>query len=153
MATRVLVLNGPNLNMLGIREPEVYGRADYVALVETIRCGAKERDIEVSFFQSNCEGQLIDRIQQAYFEGMNGIIINPGAYTHYSYAIHDALKTFFEPKIEVHLSDIHSREEFRKVSVTAPACDEQICGKGFAGYLLAMDRILEIRRAREEEAK
>lgn len=150
MRTTILVINGPNLNFLGVREPDIYGKQDYDALLQLIETEAKKRDVEVQLFQSNHEGAIIDRIQQAYLDGVQGIVINPGAYTHYSYAIHDALKAFFEPKIEVHISDIHAREEFRRISVTAPACDEQICGKGFDGYVMAMDRVLALRKQREE---
>ena len=108
-----------------------------------IEAYATEKGIEVECFQSNHEGAIIDKLQEAYFEGTDGIVINPGAYTHYSYAIHDALKSLEKPvKVEVHISDISSREEFRKVSVTAPACDKQIYGKGLAGYTEAMDYIL-----------
>ncbi len=149
--TKILVINGPNLNMLGVREPDIYGKQDYNSLLRMMEEEAGKRDVEVQFYQSNYEGGIIDRIQQAYFEGMEGIIINPGAYTHYSYAIHDALKSFFEPKVEVHISDIHSREEFRRISVTAPACDEQIYGQGLRGYIMAMDRILALRREKNEQ--
>ncbi len=146
--TTILVINGPNLNMLGVREPDVYGKQDYAYLLDMISDYAKQKGIAVQFFQSNYEGAIIDRIQQAYYDGIHGIVINPGAYTHYSYAIHDALKSFFEPKVEIHISDIQSREEFRKTSVTAPACDAQIYGQGLQGYCMAIDRVLEIRRER-----
>ena len=140
---KILVINGPNLNFLGIREKNIYGNQDYDYLIAMIEAYASEKDIEVECFQSNHEGAIIDKLQEAYFDGTEGIVINPGAYTHYSYAIHDALKSLEKPvKVEVHISDISSREEFRKVSVTAPACDKQIYGKGFAGYTEAMDYIL-----------
>ena len=139
---KLLVINGPNLNFLGIREKYIYGNENYDYLVNMIKEEAAKRDAEVECFQSNHEGAIIDRIQQAYFDGTEGIVINPGAYTHYSYAIHDALKSLENiVKIEVHISDIQSREDFRKVSVTAPACDKQIYGHGFEGYLEAMDFI------------
>jgi len=140
---KILVINGPNLNFLGIREKNIYGNQDYDYLIALIEAYASEKDIEVECFQSNHEGAIIDKLQEAYFNGTEGIVINPGAYTHYSYAIHDALKSLEKPvKVEVHISDISSREEFRKVSVTAPACDKQIYGKGLAGYTEAMDYIL-----------
>ncbi len=141
---KILVINGPNLNFLGIREKKIYGDRDYDYLLKMIEEHARGKGVEVSFFQSNHEGAIIDRLQQAYFDGEDGIVINPGAYTHYSYAIHDALKSLEEPvKVEVHISDIQSREDFRKVSVTAPACDHQIYGKGFDGYLEAIDVIID----------
>ena len=142
---KILVINGPNLNFLGIREKEVYGNQDYDFLCNMIKdkAGADGDDVEI--YQSNHEGAIIDRIQAAYSDGTEGIVINPGAYTHYSYAIHDALKSVEHiKKIEVHISDIQSREEFRKISVTAPACDRQIYGHGLNGYLEAMDLLHEI---------
>lgn len=141
---KILVINGPNLNFLGIRNKAVYGNQDYAYLINMIQEAAKERGAEVDCFQSNHEGAIIDRIQEAYSDGTNGIVINPGAYTHYSYAIHDALESIEAiPKCEIHISDISAREDFRKVSVTAPACDKQIYGKGLAGYIEAMDFIIE----------
>lgn len=139
---KILVINGPNLNFLGIREKSVYGTEDYDYLLKMIAGKAEETGSEIEVFQSNHEGAIIDRIQDAYFDGTEGIVINPGAYTHYSYAIHDALASVSMPKVEIHISDITKREEFRKVSVTAPACDEQIYGKGLNGYLLAIDSVL-----------
>ncbi|WP_130836792.1 type II 3-dehydroquinate dehydratase [Lachnoclostridium sp. Marseille-P6806] len=136
---KILVINGPNLNFLGIREKNVYGSDSYNTLMTMLLEKGKELGAEVETFQSNHEGAIIDRLQQAYYDGTDGVVINPGAYTHYSYAIHDALRSVFVPKAEVHISDIASREEFRQVSVTAPACDTQICGHGLAGYLEAMD--------------
>ena len=141
---KILVINGPNLNFLGIREKNIYGNQDYDYLIKMIEDHAAEKGIEVECFQSNHEGAIIDKIQEAYFNETDGIVINPGAYTHYSYAIHDALKSLEKPvKVEVHISDIQSREDFRKVSVTAPACDKQIYGKGLAGYIEAMDYITD----------
>lgn len=139
---KILVINGPNLNFLGIREKSIYGNQDYNYLCNMIReKGEKDKD-EVVLFQSNHEGAIIDRIQEAYSDGTDGIVINPGAYTHYSYAIHDALKSLEDIiKVEVHISDIQSREDFRKNSVTAPACHKQIYGHGLDGYLEAMDYI------------
>ncbi len=139
---KILVINGPNLNFLGIREKNVYGTQDYQYLLDLIQRKAKETGSEIDVFQSNHEGAIIDRIQEAYFDGTEGIVINPGAYTHYSYAIRDALASVSMPKVEIHISDITKREEFRKVSVTAPACDQQIYGQGLAGYLQAIDFIL-----------
>ncbi len=140
---KILVINGPNLNFLGIREKQVYGTQDYACLVEMIQRKAQETGSDIQVFQSNHEGAIIDRIQEAYFDGTQGIVINPGAYTHYSYAIRDALASITVPKVEVHISDITAREEFRKVSVTAPACSLQIYGKGLEGYLMAIDHIVK----------
>lgn len=139
---KLLVINGPNLNFLGIREKSVYGTQDYEYLLEMIRKKAESAGCDITVFQSNHEGAIIDRIQEAYFDGTEGIVINPGAYTHYSYAIRDALASITVPKVEIHISDITKREEFRKTSVTAPACDRQIYGQGLDGYLQAIDFIL-----------
>ena len=139
---KIMVINGVNLNMLGIREPEVYGNKTYEDLINYIGTYAKEKGVDVYFFQSNHEGDIVDCIQECYFKKYDGIIINPGAFTHYSYAIHDAIKGVNIKAIEVHISDINSREEFRKNSVIAPACIEQIKGKGFDGYLEAIDKLL-----------
>lgn len=142
---KILVINGPNLNFLGIRDRAMYGNEDYDYLVNMIQAYATEKGIKVECFQSNHEGAIIDKIQQAYFEKIDGLVINPGAYTHYSYAIRDALgsvKTY--PKIEVHISDINQREEFRRTSVTEPECDGQIVGQGLKGYLMAIDAILDM---------
>ena len=130
---KLLIINGPNINFLGIREKAVYGNEDYDFLLDMIAKKAKETGTNIEVFQSNHEGAIIDRIQDAYSDGTEGIIINPGAYTHYSYAIRDALASFDIPKIEIHISDIDSREEFRKISVTAPVCNEQIKGLGLKG--------------------
>lgn len=139
----ILVINGPNINFLGIREKNIYGVQNYEYLVNLIGRKADETGSKIEVFQSNHEGAIIDRIQDAYFDGTEGIVINPGAYTHYSYAIRDALASVEMPKVEVHISDISKREEFRKVSVTLPACDRQIYGKGLEGYLEAIDYIIE----------
>lgn len=139
---KLLVINGPNLNFLGIREKDVYGTQTYEDLLEMIARKGEESGIAIEVFQSNHEGAIIDRIQDAYFDGTEGIVINPGAFTHYSYAIHDALASVQMPKVEIHISDITRREEFRKVSVTAPACHKQIYGHGLEGYLEAIDAIL-----------
>ena len=138
------MINGPNLNFLGIREKAIYGNQDYQYLLDLIGKKAEDTDSDIEVFQSNHEGAIIDRIQDAYFDGTQGIVINPGAFTHYSYAIHDALASVTTmPKVEIHISDITSREEFRKISVTAPACDKQIYGQGLDGYLQAIDYVLE----------
>ncbi len=143
---KILVINGPNLNFLGIREKAVYGNQDYNYLCNMIKEKAAADGDEVECYQSNHEGAIIDRLQEAYSDGTDGIIMNPGAYTHYRYAIHDALKRLEHIlKIEVHISDIQSREEFRKVSVTAPACHKQIYGHGLKGYLEAMDMIHDMK--------
>ena len=139
---KLLVINGPNLNFLGIREKNVYGTQDYQYLLDLIDKKARDTGSEITVFQSNHEGAIIDRIQEAYFDGTEGIVINPGAYTHYSYAIRDALASISVVKVEVHISDITKREEFRKTSVTKEACDHQIYGQGLEGYLMAIDYIL-----------
>jgi 3-dehydroquinate dehydratase-2 len=141
---RILVINGPNINFLGIREKGIYGTRDYAYLEKMIQEKADELGASVEIFQSNGEGEIIDRIQRAYLEGCDGIVINPGAYTHYSYAIRDALASVEGiTKIEVHISNVHKREEFRHVSVTAPACTGQVVGLGLNGYLLAMEAIVK----------
>lgn len=140
---KILVINGPNLNFLGIREKGIYGTQDYPYLLDLIQQKAKDTNCEIETYQSNHEGAIIDRIQEAYFDGTQGIVINPGAYTHYSYAIRDALASITVPKVEIHISDITKREEFRKISVTKDACDHQIYGKGLDGYLMAIDYVLE----------
>lgn len=139
---KILVINGPNLNFLGIREKGVYGTTDYAGLVKMIEEKGKETGNEITVFQSNHEGAIIDRIQEAYFDGTEGIVINPGAFTHYSYAIRDALASVEIPKVEIHISDITQREEFRKVSVTKEVCQKQIYGHGLDGYLEAIDFLL-----------
>lgn len=139
---KFLVINGPNLNMLGVREPEIYGKQTYEALVEQVTAYATQCGVMVDFFQSNHEGALVDAIQQAYFDKVDGIIINPAAYTHTSVAILDALKAVAIPTVEVHLSDIHSRDEFRRHSYISPVCLATVCGKGFDGYNEAVDCLL-----------
>lgn len=139
---KIIVINGPNLNFLGIREKGVYGTTDYAGLVKMIEEKGKETGNEITVFQSNHEGAIIDRIQEAYFDGTEGIVINPGAFTHYSYAIRDALASVEIPKVEIHISDITQREEFRKVSVTKEVCQKQIYGHGLDGYLEAIDFLL-----------
>ena len=141
---KILVINGPNLNFLGIREKGVYGDRSYSDLIDLINKKAEELNIEVETFQSNGEGEIIDRLQRAYNEKVDGIVINPAAYTHYSYAIRDALASISLPKIEVHISNIHQREEFRHTSVTAPVCDGQIVGHGFEGYIMAIEAVIKL---------
>lgn len=138
---RIMVLNGPNLNKLGSRDPEQYGTKTYNDLLELIEKKATEF-VSINCFQSNSEGRLIDYIQQAG-EEYNGIVINPGAYSHYSYAIMDALEDVNIPVVEVHISDVHSREEFRRNLITSKSCDLLISGKGFDGYLEAIDYLIE----------
>ncbi|MBS4899686.1 MAG: type II 3-dehydroquinate dehydratase [Clostridiales bacterium] len=142
---KILVINGPNLNFLGIREKDLYGTKDYDFLQERIKDKAADLEMDVEIFQSNSEGAIIDRIQLAYLENLNGIIINPGALSHTSVSLHDALTSVTTmPKIEVHITNIHAREEFRQRSVTAPACDGQICGLGINGYLYALEAVKDI---------
>ena len=140
---KLLVINGPNLNMLGIREPAIYGSGTYTELLDMIRAHAERRGAEVSFFQSNHEGALVDAIQQAYFDGVEGIILNPAAYTHTSVALLDALKAVAIPTVEVHVSDVAAREDFRQISYVRPACIATVTGRGFAGYLDAVDILLK----------
>lgn len=136
---KLLILNGPNLNFLGIREKGIYGTENYESLVKRLQEKAEREGHQLEIFQSNYEGALIDKIQEAYHMQVEGIIINPGAFTHYSYALRDALASIEAPKIEVHISNVHKREEFRHQSVTAPVCTGQIVGLGLKGYELAMD--------------
>lgn len=139
---KLLVINGPNINFIGIREKGVYGSDNYESLVKMIQDKAAQLGVEVEVFQSNHEGAVIDKIQQAYYDKVDGIAINPGAWTHYSYAIRDALASVEAiPKIEVHISNVHKREEFRHVSVTAPVCTGQVVGLGLNGYLYALEAL------------
>ena len=139
---KFLIINGPNLNMLGIREPEIYGNNNYESLCNLIKDYCDEKGIETKFFQSNHEGSIVDEIQSA-FGNIDGIIINPGAYTHTSVAILDALKTVNIPAVEVHISDVESREEFRQISFVRYYCFKTISGKGFNGYLEAVDALVK----------
>ena len=134
----ILVINGPNMNMLGIRQPEIYGRATYEDLKAMISAEAERLGVQVSFFQSNHEGALVDAIQQAYLDKVDGIIINPAAYTHTSVALLDAVKAVGIPTVEVHISDPDSREEFRHVSYVRQACIDTVKGRGLEGYLEAL---------------
>ena len=140
---KILVINGANMNLLGKREPDIYGREDYAALCACIYAHAQSRGIAVECFQSNHEGAIIDAIQEA--DGMfDGIVINPGAYAHYSYAIRDAIAAVRLPCVEVHMSNVHAREEFRHKSVIGPVCAGVIAGFGKHSYLLAVDAVKSI---------
>lgn len=140
---KIVIINGPNLNFLGTREPEVYGTQTLEEIESKIQEYVEKQGVSCSFFQSNSEGDLIDCIQQAHMDKADGIVLNPAAYTHYSYAIHDAVKAVAVPTVEIHLSAIHARESFRKESVVAPACIGQISGFGPTGYLLAVQALIE----------
>lgn len=139
---KILVINGPNLNMLGIREPGIYGSENYKTLIKTIKLFAKENKIKVKFFQSNHEGDLVDKIQSAYGK-FDGIVINPGAYTHTSIAILDAAKAVKIPTVEVHISKIEEREDFRQISYIRQACVKTITGHGIKGYIEAIEFLLK----------
>lgn len=138
---KIMVLNGPNINFTGLREVNVYGGERYEEIVSFIQTEGKKLGFETDCRQSNHEGQLIDWIQEAYLSGYNAIVLNPGAYTHYSYALHDAIKSVAIPTVEVHMSNVHAREEFRRKSVTAPACAGQIAGFGKHSYVLALEAV------------
>lgn len=140
---RILVINGPNINMLGIREPGIYGKTSYPELNKMIEDHAKKKGIEIAIMQSNHEGDLVDAIQQAYYQAVDGIVINPGAYTHTSIALLDALKAVGIKACEVHISDPDAREDFRKTSYIRQACGKTICGHGPRGYLEAIDWLCE----------
>lgn len=139
---KILVINGPNLNMLGIREPGIYGSENYKTLIKTIKLFAKENKIKVKFYQSNHEGDLVDKIQSAYGK-FDGIVINPGAYTHTSIAILDATKAVKIPTVEVHISKVEEREDFRQISYIRQACVKTITGQGIKGYIEAIEFLLK----------
>ena len=139
---KIYILNGPNLNMLGVREPQLYGTESFKTLVKKIKSHAKSRGIKIKLFQSNHEGALVDMIHKAYFRKAFGIVINPGAYTHTSIAILDAIKATNIPCVEVHISNINEREDFRKVSYIASAAKKSIIGHGLSGYIEAIDFLL-----------
>ena len=141
---KILVLNGPNINMLGIREPDIYGKETYQTLVEKINQHARNIGVEVICKQSNHEGVLVDEIQAAYGT-IDGIVINPGAYTHTSIALLDALKAVGIPAVEVHLTDVNAREDFRKISYAGMACVKTFAGFGFEGYRMAAEYVLSLR--------
>ena len=140
---KILVINGPNINMLGIREPDIYGRTTYADLCAMIRNHAADKGVEITLYQSNHEGDLVDAIQQAYGT-QDAIVINPAAYTHSSVALLDALKAIAIPAVEIHISDPDSREEFRHVSYVRSACVKTICGHGLNGYLEAIDFLIDL---------
>ncbi len=145
---KFLILNGPNLNLLGIREPSIYGKETFADLCDRIQAYAVGKGIEVRFVQSNHEGDLVDAIQKAYFDGFDGIVMNPGAYTHTSIALLDALKGVGLPTVEVHISDPDTREDFRKISYARAACVATVKGHGTQGYFEAIDLLI----ARSSEA-
>ena len=140
---KFLVINGPNINFLGIREPSIYGASTYDDLVDLIRSHAEKSGISVDFFQSNHEGAIVDAIQKAYYDKVDAIVINPAAYTHTSVAIADALKAVSIPAVEVHISDVSKRESFRQISYVRNVCKKTVSGKGFDGYLEAMDFLVD----------
>jgi 3-dehydroquinate dehydratase-2 len=141
---KLYIINGPNLNMLGIREPEIYGKCGYEELIRIVKEHCESRGVTPLFFQSNHEGDLVDKIQEAYFEGAFGIVINPAAYTHTSVAILDAVKATSLPTIEVHISKVEDREDFRQVSYVRTACVKTISGHGIAGYCEAIDYLCQL---------
>ena len=143
---KFLILNGPNINILGIREPDIYGRQTYDDLVKLIKCHAEELGVEVEFVQSNHEGDLVDAIQNAYFSHTDGIVFNPAAYTHTSVAIADAVKGVGIPTVEVHISDVSRRESFRQVSYISAAAVKTIAGQGLDGYNQALDFLADLVR-------
>ncbi len=138
---RILVINGPNINMLGIREPDIYGKNTYADLCKMIENYAAEKGVEVKLFQSNHEGSIVDEIQAALGK-FDGIVINPAAYTHTSVAILDALKSVALPAVEIHISDVSAREAFRQISYAGMACEKSFIGMGFEGYLRGIDYLL-----------
>ncbi|MBQ8414935.1 MAG: type II 3-dehydroquinate dehydratase [Clostridia bacterium] len=139
---KIYLLNGPNLNMLGIREPDKYGSESYSTLIDRVKKHCEEKGVEVVCYQSNHEGELVDKIQEAYFEGADGIVINPGAYTHTSIAMLDAVKAVRIPTVEVHISKVEEREDFRQVSYIRSACVKTITGHGLMGYTEAIDYLI-----------
>ena len=139
---KIYIINGPNLNMLGIREPEQYGKESYATLVDTLKLHAEKHGYEAVIYQSNHEGDLVDKIQEAYFENADGIVINPGAYTHTSIALLDALKATKLPTVEVHVSKVEEREDFRQISYVRLAAKKTISGHGICGYTEAVDFLL-----------
>ena len=140
---KLLILNGPNINMLGIRQPEIYGADSYTELVRRVEAHAAQIGVQVELYQSNHEGALVDAIQKAYFDKIDGIVFNPAAYTHTSIAIADAVKAVSIPTVEVHISDVSKREDFRQVSYVRAAVVKTICGQGLKGYEQAMDFLKE----------
>ena len=147
---KIYIINGPNLNMLGIREPEHYGSTTYDDLCATVREHCKKLGVDAVLYQSNHEGCLVDEIQKAYFDGADGIVINPGAYTHTSIALLDAVKSVQIPTVEIHISKVEERENFRQVSYIRAACVKTISGHGINGYLEAIDYIYNLLRGENE---
>lgn len=148
---KILVLNGPNINILGIREPEIYGRQSYKDLLKLISEHAEEKGVTVEFYQSNHEGDLVDAIQKAYFDRLDGIVFNPAAYTHTSVAIADAVKGTGIPTVEVHISDISRREAFRQISYVGAVAKKTVKGEGFGGYLTALDYLIGLAERKGNE--
>ena len=140
---KILIINGPNINMLGIREKHIYGSQNYDALIEKCRKAGQNLGVEVEFYQSNHEGDLVDKIQWAYFNNIDGIVINPAAYTHTSVALLDAVKAVMIPTVEVHISKVEEREDFRQVSYIRSACCKTISGQGIDGYVMAMEYLVK----------
>ena len=147
---RIRIINGPNLNMLGIREPQIYGAMTLGEICARIREAATDLPADLDFFQSNHEGSIVDQVQNTYFESLDGAVINPGALTHYSYAVRDAIAAVPVPFVEVHLSDVSQREEFRRTSVTAPVCLKQIAGHGWRGYVEALECLVRFLSGKEK---
>ena len=143
---KLLIINGPNLNLLGLREPEIYGNQNYKSLCKLIEKTCSELGVDYEIYQSNHEGDIVDKIQEAYFEGAAGIVINPGAYTHTSIAILDAVKATSLPTVEVHISKVDERESFRQTSYIRNACIKTISGEGLRGYIMAVDTLLNYLR-------
>ena len=140
---KILILNGPNINMLGIREKHIYGSENYDTLIETCKTAAEKLGVEIECYQSNHEGDLVDKIQWAHFNNIDGIVINPAAYTHTSVALLDAVKAVSIPTVEVHISDVSKREDFRQISYIRQACCKTISGQGIQGYVQAMEYLVK----------
>lgn len=149
---KIVIINGPNLNLLGVREPDIYGKGTLKELEMLIENHAEKRCVEADCYQSNHEGAIIDRLQQAYFDGADGIVINPGGYTHTSVAIADAVKGISVPTVEVHISHVDEREPFRKISYVRDVAVKTISGKGFGGYLEAIDYLIELNKDKKHES-
>ena len=143
---KIYVINGPNLNMLGIREPDIYGKESYDELLSIVKNHCEKLGTDVICYQSNHEGDLVDKIQEAYFDKADGIVINPGAYTHTSIALLDAIKAVGIPTVEVHISDLSKREDFRQISFIRQACEKTVSGKGLNGYIEAIDYLYNTKK-------
>ncbi len=150
---KFVIINGPNLNMLGVREPDKYGRESYEDLIDKIDSYCADKKIEAEFYQSNHEGDLVDRIQKAYYDRADAIVINPGAYTHTSIALLDAVNSVSIPTAEVHISDVEAREDFRRISYIRQACCFTVSGKGTDGYLEAVDYLIGVVKSNESKDK